>query len=365
MDIHSLLRSLSEASGVSGYEQDIRDIAAKAFGRHSDSVSTDALGNLIAVRRGACPEGTGAGGRARHTIMLAAHTDEIGLMVTALKQGFLRFTTVGGVDLRTIVGQEVTVHGRRDLPGIVATRPPHVIPREERGKPIPLAELFIDVGLAEDELTTLVRVGDLITMRREMIELAGGYVSGKALDDRVGVASLAVCLDALSTMRHSWDVVAVATSQEEVGLRGAAVSAYGLAPQIAVAVDATFGSQLGVSGEESIKMDGGPSIAKGPNMHPILFNRLVATAKDHELKHQLEFLPGRSGTDAWAIQVAREGIPTGLLSIPVRYMHTSVETVCIKDIERTGRLLATFIAGLDDDSAAQLGLGPEGEATCC
>jgi len=199
-------------------------------------------------------------------------------------------------------------------------------------------------------------VGDLITMRRDFLELAEGYVSGKAFDDRTGVASLALTLEALSATRHEWDVYAVATTQEEVGLRGAITSAYGVAPDIAIAVDVGFGMQQGVGETESIAMDSGPAIAKGPSIHPLVHERLVALAKDNELPHQVEILPGASGTDAWAIQVAREGIPTALLSIPLRYMHTSVETVCVKDVQRTARLMSLFIATLTEDFAAKLGL---------
>jgi len=351
MDTLKLLRELSQASGVSGYENEAQEVARRALVPYADALRTDALGNLIALKRGARPEGTPV-----RSILLAAHCDEIGLMVTGFEQGFLRFTRVGGVDVRTILGQEVVVHGRRPLPGIVASRPPHVMTKEEMDKPVPLDKLFIDVGLPAERVQELVRVGDVITLRREMVELAEGFVAGKAMDDRAGVAALVFCLEALSTLRHTWDVYAIATTQEEVGLRGAMVSAYSVAPDLAIAVDVTFGKQQGVSENESVELDAGPTIGKGPNFHPLLVERLLATAGEHELPHQVEIIPGRSGTDAWAIQVAREGIPTALLGIPLRYMHTTVETVCIKDIERTGRLLALCIAGLNEDFAAQLGL---------
>lgn len=356
MEIIQLLRDLSEASGVSGYEAQVREVARKAFEPHVDSLHTDALGNLIAFKRGSPAEGT-----PHRSIMLAAHVDEIGLMVTGFEEGFIRFTLVGGVDIRTILGQEVVVHGKRPLPGIIGSRPPHVLGPEEYEKPVPLEKLFIDVGLPAEQVKALVQVGDLITLRQDFLELAEGYVSGKAFDDRVGVVSLALALETLSSTRHEWDVFAVATSQEEVGLRGAITSAYGVAPDVAIAVDVGFGAQQGVSETEAIAMDGGPAIAKGPNIHPLMHERLVALAKDNELPHQVEILPGASGTDAWAIQVAREGIPTALLSIPLRYMHTSVETACIRDIQRTGRLLALFIATLDEDFALKLGLGRRGE----
>jgi endoglucanase len=198
-------------------------------------------------------------------------------------------------------------------------------------------------------------------MRRDLLGLTKGFASGKALDDRAGVVTLVGCLEALDTIRHSWDVYAVATSQEEIGLRGATVSAYGTEPDIGIAVDVGFGLQQGVKEEEAISMDEGGAIGIGPNFHPLMSDRLIETAKKYEVKHQTEIIAGRSGTDAWAIQVAREGIPTGLISIPLRYMHTSVETVCLKDIDRIARLMALFISELDQDFAEALGLAKEGE----
>lgn len=348
-NVSSLLKELSEATGISGYEDQVRAIVRRAFQPYADEIREDALGNVIALRRGARPAGEPAYG-----IMLAAHTDEIGLMISAYEGAFLRFERVGGVDLRTIVGQEVVVHGRQPLVGIIASRPPHVQTPAEREKPYALQDLFIDTGLGEARLRELVRIGDLATMNRRYVELAEGYASGKAFDDRAGVASLALCLEMLSGMRHEWDVYAVATSQEEIGLRGATVSAYSVAPTAAIAVDVGFGAQQGVSEQESIAMDGGPAIAIGPNIHPLMQERLVEVAKAHELKYQTEVAAGATGTDAWAIQVAREGIPTALLSIPLRYMHTSVETVCLRDIERTARLMALTIAGLDRAFAERL-----------
>ncbi len=348
MQIAPLLKKLSEARGVSGYEAEVREIVAEEFGRYADEVQTDKLGNVVALKRG-------EGEEPRRRIMLAGHMDEIGLMVTKLEKGFLRFTSVGGFDERTLLGQEVTVHGQKDLPGIIGSRPPHVLPQEERRKTIAMDKLFIDVGVGKEELERLVRVGDLVTLRRELTQLQGDLVAGKALDDRTAVAAILVCLERLASIRHAWDVYAVATVQEEVGLRGAITSAYGLAPDAAIAIDATFGDQPGVSEAETIKMGKGPAIAFGPNVHPRLYETLVEVAKELEIPYQVESIPGGSGTDAWAIQVTREGIPTALLSIPVRHMHTSVETVSLKDVERTGRLIAGFIAGLDEGFMERMG----------
>jgi len=286
--------------------------------------------------------------------------DEIGLMVTGYDGMFLRVTTVGGVDLRTVLGQQVVVHAReQDYPGIIATHPPHVLSAADRKKAVPLEQIFVDVGLTEDELKDAVRVGDLVTMRRDTVELGGGYVSGKAFDDRASVVSVAHCLELLSTMQHTWDVYAVATTQEEVGLRGATVSTYGINPDLTIAIDVTFGAQQGVSPRQTSDMDGGPAIGLGPNVHPLMHKAMIDAASRIELKHQIEAIPGGSGTDGWATQVARSGIPTMVLSIPLRYMHTTVETACMRDIERTGRLMAQFIAGLDASFMAEFGLEPK------
>ena len=351
MDIKALLRELSEASGVSGYEKPVRALARQAFEPWADEIKEDVLGNVIALKRGEAVEGG-----QRYKVMLAGHLDEIGLIVTQSEGAFLRFAPVGGIDRRTLLGQEVIVHGREDLPGIIATRPPHVLPPEARSKPVEWDQLFIDVGLDAAGLDRLVRVGDLISMRRSTGELEGGRLTGKAFDDRAAVVALAHCLELLAGFRHRWDVYAVATAQEETGLKGAATSAYGIVPDVAIAVDVGFGDMPGVPERDSIKMDGGPSIAIGANIHPLVYERLVEAAKDHEIPYQIEPLPGRSGTDAWAIQVARQGIPTGLLSIPLRYMHTTVETIVENDIARTGRLLTHFIAALDAGFADQLGV---------
>ncbi len=366
MQTAEFLKRLTEASGVAGMEsQEVAGIVADAFAGMSDEVHRDAMGNVIAIKRGSgLPNGE------HPRIMLAGHMDEIGLIVTKLDGGFLRFGTVGGFDVRALLGQEVTVHGRRSLRGIVGCRPPHVLSAAEYEKVVPLQDMFIDVGLEPEALAEAVAVGDVVTMLRRQTALGGNYQAGKAMDDRAAVAAIALCLEMLAKRRHSWDVYAVATVQEELGLRGATTSAYGVGPQLAVAIDVTFGCQPGLPEGESVSMGGGPPIGVGANFHPRVAERLIETAKANEIPYQIEPMPSRSGTDAWAIQVAREGVPTALLSIPLRYMHTSVETVNTQDIERTGRLLAEFITGLDEAFAQEIKvqvhrLGEQGGATCC
>ena len=342
METSKLLKQLTEAQGPSGYETEIGEIVQERFGQYADETRTDALGNVIALKRGDGP-------KPRPTVMLAGHMDEIALMVKKLEKGFLHLAQVGGFDPRVLLAQQVVVHGRRDLPGVIVSVPPHFTEPAERDKTVPLDKLYVDVGLPPEQVNELVRVGDLITIHRPFTELSGGWASSKAMDNRTSVAAIAICLEELTRLKHSWDVYAVATAQEEVGTRGAMTSAYGLAPTIGIAIDVTFGHQPGLSEADTVEMGKGPAIDFGPNIHPRIFEGLVEAAKSVEMPYQIEPDPGPTGTDARSIQISREGIPTGLLGIPLRYMHTAIETVALKDVERTGRLLAAFIARLDDE----------------
>ena len=342
MDLSALLKRLSEAHGISAYEAPVREIVREEFAKHSHEVRVTKMGSVVGVRHG-------SGAAPRRKVMLSAHMDEIGLMVTGIEKGFLRITKVAGSDARVMLGQEVVVHGQRELPGVVGSRPPHVLPPDERDRVLPFDQLFVDVGLPETQVKRLVRVGDLISIRRAAFELKGGLFCGKALDDRAAVAAVAVCLETLAASQHKWDVLGVASVQEETTFLGAATSAHGLQPDVAIAIDVTFGEQNGVSDTRTVGMGKGPAISIGPNFHPELVKALVDTASKLEMPYQMEPTPGASGTDAWPIQVARDGIPTALLSIPLRYMHTPVETVSLRDIERTGKLMAAFIAHLDEE----------------
>ncbi|HET91066.1 MAG TPA: M42 family peptidase [Chloroflexi bacterium] len=347
METIPLLKQLSEADGISGSEGPVRDLVRQTWQPFVDDLQEDKLGSLIALKRGTGPE-------PRPKLVLAAHMDEIGLMVTGIEQGFLRITRVGGTDRRVLLGLEVIVHGQRDLPGVVATRPPHVLPAPERKKSVSWDRLFVDVGLPAEEVERLVAVGDLISIRREMVELQNRRVAGKAMDDRSCVAAVTLALEQLTRVNHLWDVFAVATVQEETGLKGAITSTYGLAPDLAIALDVTFGKHPGVPDGESFPLGEGPTIGLGPNFHPKFVDRLKKVAQAHEIPYHLELCPGPSGTDAWAIQVSREGVPTALLGIPLRYMHQPVETLAVQDVERAGRLLAAFVAELESDFLSQL-----------
>ena len=337
-----LLKTFTEAPGPSGRENVVRDSIAARWTPLADEIRVDAMGSLIALQRGDGPE-------PRPALMAAAHMDEIGLIVTGIEGGFLRAHALGGIDRRVLLGLDVLVHGRRDLPGIIGSRPPHVLTAAEREKIIAWEEVYVDTGLPEDELTSLVSIGDHITFDRELVKLKNDRVAGKALDNRASVVAVTLALQALRARTHAWDFYAVATVQEEVGVKGAITSAYGLAPEIAIALDVTFAAQHDDESPGTFALGKGPTVAGGPNFHPQVVERLQAAAKAEEIPYQLEPMPGGSGTDAWGIQVAREGIPTGLIEIPLRYMHQPVETAALPDIERAGRLLASFVARLEAD----------------
>jgi tetrahedral aminopeptidase len=351
METASLVRELTEARGLSGYEAEVRETITKRFSPFAHDVRTDALGNCIALHRGT--GGPGPDGK-RPSLMLAGHMDEIGLMVTGIEKGFLRVTEIGGFAPRVLPGQEVVVHGRRELSGVVVSVPPHFTDPAAQEKTVPLDKLFVDVGLPVPEVEGLVRVGDLITQRPRWSALAGGYAACKSMDDRLAVAAMALCLEEVSRRSHEWDLYAVATVQEEETMAGARTGAFGIQPTAAVAIDVTFGAQPGLSATETAKLDGGPVIALGPNFHPRMHERLVEAARGIELPYQVEVSPGPSGTDAWGIQVSHSGVPCGLVSIPLRYMHTPIETVCLRDVERTARLLAELVCRLPVSFAGTL-----------
>lgn len=343
MDIKQVFRTLSEASGVSGYEEAIGQSIQEAC-PWADDLKVDKLGNVIMLKKG---QGSGP----KPKIMLAAHMDEIGLIITKIeKNGFLRFSTIGGFDQRVLLAQEVIVHSKESLTGIIGAKPPHVQGPGEQNKAVLLEDLFIDLGFdSKEQAEKVVRVGDLATIKKEVAELQGGFMAGKAFDDRAGVAAIFECFKLLATISHTADVYGVATVQEEVGLRGAVTSTYGIVPDLGIAIDVGFGDQPGLPESDTIKLGQGPGIALGPHVHPKVHERMVETAKEWNIKYSLDPSPSPGGTDAYAIQVARAGVATILLSIPLRYMHTPIETLNYEDVKLTGRLMAMFIAGLDNE----------------
>lgn len=332
------IRLLTGTPGVSGYEHGLLPVLEETFKLYADDIYTDYMGSFYAIKKGQV---------GNQTVMLAAHSDEIGLIVTHIdKGGFLHFSTVGGIDERTLLYQEVTVHGLEDIPGIVSFLPDH---SSDKKKSIKFVNMAIDTGHSFEKITKLVNPGDIISINRKPLNLLNQTIAGKALDDRAGIAVMRICLVELSRIKHKHNVAAISTVQEEVGLRGAITSTDRLIPNIAVVIDVTHAQTIDAKNQVSIHLGKGPAISLGPNIHPALHSLLTTSAQENNIPYQTQPISGPSGTDARVIQLSSSGIPTGLLAIPIRYMHTSVETASLKDIVNCGKLLARFIADLPDD----------------
>jgi endoglucanase len=332
------LERLSVSSGVTGFEgSEIAGIVTEAFKEYCDEVFTDALGNVVGHKKSA----------GKYKVLFAAHMDEIGLMVSGYeKGGFLRFTTIGGYDQRSLVSQEVFVHGKEDIYGVIGVKPPHITTPEEARKAHKIEDMAIDTGLDDEKLKSLVRIGDVITIKRDVVKLLNDVIAGKALDDRAGIAAMYECMKTLKNTDCDIDVYYAATVQEEIGCKGAGPLCYALEPDIAIALDVGHAKTPDVRENQAVGWDKGPTISCGINIHPKVFKTLVKTAKDHFIDHQVIAEPGRSGTDAVTMQVARYGTCSGVISIPLKYMHTSVETIRMKDVTLTGMLLSSYILDL-------------------
>lgn len=342
-DILPFLKSLLSVSGLSGFEGPVARLIEEKWRPLVDETSLSRVGSLHGLKRG-------SGKEPRPSIMIATHMDAIGLQVSLIQDGFLHISNIGGVDIRVLPGAEVIVYASgsaEELPAVIAMPSPRLLPESEHDKAVAMKYLLVDTGLTQREVERKVRVGDLVSFANEPVELAGGILSGHSVDNRASVAALTVCLEELQSKTHVWDVWAVATVQEETSYLGGYTSAFQIRPQIAIAVDGTFGKGPGANGWEAHPMGKGVGLCIGANMHPFLHTKLKEVAERTEIPWFLDISPTASGTDAFPMQTTLEGIPTALVGFPIRYMHMPVEAVSVKDIQRVGRLLAEFIASLD------------------
>jgi tetrahedral aminopeptidase len=345
-DILSFLKQLIQLPGLSGQEAPVRMIIEDKWRPLVDELHTSKLGSLHALRRATIPR---PALESRPSILLAAHMDGIGLMVRGSADGFLRLVSIGGLDPRVLPGQRVIVHAQKDLPGVIVQPPAFLLPPGTGAGVVNIEHLLVDTGLPAGEIEKLVRVGDLVSFAQEPIAFGDEHLVGHTLDNRASVAAVTTCLSLLKGRQTDWDVWAVATVQEEVSLAGAITSTYALRPSLAVAIDVTFASGPGSPESKTYPLGKGITLGWGPNIHPGLFKECKKLADELEIPYKLEPLPGHSGTDAIGMQVAAEGVPTMVISIPLRYMHTPVEMVAMKDIDRAGRLLVELITRLELD----------------
>ncbi len=346
-DLIPFLKDLLRAPGLSGYESGVRPIIENAWRPLADEIYLSRLGSLHALKRGSGPD-------PRPSLLLAAHMDAIGLMVTGLVDGWLRLGPIGGLDARVLPGQLVTVHGRQDLPGVIVQPPTTLLPNDVADEAVPLEYLLVDVGLLPRQVETLVRVGDLVSFAQPPIDLGSELLAGHSLDNRASVAAVTTCLELLQSHPPYWDVWAAATAQEEETLGGAFTSTYQLRPSLAIAIDVTFAEGPGAKDHRTFPLGKGVTLGWGPNIHPGLHRAVKKLAERLEIPFAIETMPRHSGTDAYALQIVAEGVPTMVIGIPLRYMHTPVEMVSLKDVRRAGRLLAEFAASLDETFMDQL-----------
>jgi tetrahedral aminopeptidase len=343
-EIPLFLKSLISVSGLSGYEAPVADLIKERWRPLVNEISLSRVGSIHGLKRG-------TGKSPRPSLMVATHMDAIGMQVSQLVDGFLHIAPVGGIDVRVLPGAEVTVHASKsdeELPGIVVLPPARFLP-ESAGDKILIEHLLVDTGLLPREVTKKVCIGDLVSFANPPLELAGDVLSGHTVDNRASIAALTICLEELQNKPHVWDLWAVATVQEETTYLGAYTSAFALRPQMAIVVDGTFAKGPGANGWQTFAMGKGVGLCIGPNMHPFLHKKLKELADRLEIPWFLDVSLGDSGTDAFAVQVTAEGIPAALVEFPIRYMHTPVESVSLKDIQRVGRLLAEFVTSLEED----------------
>jgi putative aminopeptidase FrvX len=352
VDISQHLADLSRLSSIAGHEHRVAQHLQSIWAPLVDQASISPQGNYIGLK-----QGSGQGRRPK--VLAAAHIDSIGFMVSELLPGgFVRFVPVGGFDRRILLAQAVEIHGKRIVPGLVGSKPPHILKPAERGKMPPWEELYIDTGLDDATLQDLVPIGSPILYRVEGAPLLGGRFTARYLDNRASVAALGVALATLQGLKHQADFYAVGTVSEEFGnLPGATQATYQVRPDVAIAVDVTFANQIGAAEDEVFPLGGGITVGVGPNCHHGLQLLIEKVCREYGVPFHREILPRSSGTDAHAMQVTAAGAISGVISIPIRNMHTPVEIVEIADIERAGRILAHVTAAITT--------GQLEEWTCC
>lgn len=338
--ISAMLEALCNAKGVSGAENEAAIIASEMLGKYMP-VSTDALGSVTGRKEGKGPH-----------ILLDAHLDQIGLIVTAVdSDGFLKFTKCGGADRRVLTAAEVTVHGKEKLFGVVTSTPPHLAKPEEASKALPFDAMAIDIALPKDKAEKLVSAGDRVTFNGVYLQLLGNRISSPSVDDRAGVAAVLRCLEILEEKGVDCNLSVMFSVQEETGGSGAKAAAFAAEADEAIAVDVSFASAPSVSAEKYASLGKGTMIGFAPSLDYAMSKKLEVIAKRESIPYQPEVMGGKTGTNCDDIQVAGKGVKTALLSVPIRNMHTACEVCDLGDIENTARLMAEYIAERSKENA--------------
>jgi putative aminopeptidase FrvX len=333
---------LLETPSPSGYERPIQDVVRAYVGDFADRLTTDLHGNVIAVKN--------PGAKLR--VMFAGHCDQIGMLISHFNDnGFLHAQTIGGWDAQQLIGQRMAIWTTKGpLPAVISRKPIHLLTDEERKQVVKLEDLWLDIGAkSKDEAKELVRIGDPVTLKLGFQEMRNGLANSPAMDNKCGLWVIIEALRRATKRDLQVAVFAVSTVAEEIGLRGAQTSAFGIDPQVGIAVDVTHATDcptIDKRQQGEVSLGGGPVIVRGPNMNPMVVERLLALAQKCEIPHQLAASGKAQPNDSNALQINRAGVATGLVSIPNRYMHSAVEMISLDDIDRAADLLAEFVISL-------------------
>lgn len=334
MELLKTLTELCAQRGVSGDEKTASEKAAQLLSEYAD-VSTDPFGNVCGT--------VGSHDDSKQTLLLEAHIDEIGMIVTYITDdGFLKISPCGGTDERVLTAQQVTVCGAENITGVVTSIPPHLQKDGESGDS---ASIYVDIGMTKAQAEKIVSLGDRVLVENTLELMRGHIVTSKALDDRSGVAAVLLALDKLKGKQTNYNISVLFAAQEETGERGAQTGAFSIAPDLAVAVDVSFAKTHFESEEDCGIMGKGAMIGVSPSLCRELSQAFIDTAQQKEIPYQIEVMNGKTGTDADKISVTRSGVKTVTLSIPLKYMHTPVEVLDLRDIDCTASLIAEFAQG--------------------
>ncbi|NLG87872.1 MAG: M42 family metallopeptidase [Clostridiaceae bacterium] len=338
MRTDTLLEQLCKINAIAGFEASASNEIKEIFGRYCDKVWVDTFYNVIGYKKGSSKNGK--------KIMITAHYDQIGLIVTGYeKNGFLRVSNLGGVDTKALLAREVTVHGKKDVFGVIGAKPPHLLSGDEMKKNVKLTDLFIDTGLPDEELKETVAVGDPVSINSQFVRMVNGCAAGRNLDNRCGVAACVLALEKLKNIEHENDVYVIATVQEEAGLIGAISSSYNIEPDIAVVIDVCHGDMPEADKASTFTLGKGVPVGVGPAFNKNVTQQLLKLADQEGIPTQLCVEAGDPGTEAWAIQVSGMGIAVVEVCIPLRYMHTGAELVNLEDVDTAAALVSKFAAG--------------------
>lgn len=341
MDLIKTIFTLSEAVGPTGRESEATKAAAELLRPYVDSVTADVSGNLIGIRT--------AAKRGAKCILLDAHLDEVCLYVTDHHKGFLKFEGVG-IDPRILPGLEVKICTEPPVYGVVNCLPPHILTAEEREKAFEPDKLRIDCGLTQEEAVKKIPVGTPVVYATKPFLMGEKTVCGKSLDDRACFATLIRTMEILKDEALPVDVCVLGSVQEEYTGAGAAAGAYNMLPDRAIAVDVTFADTPDSDKKETFALGKGPTVGVGPRLNRKMYQDLLATAKENDIPVSKEILARDTGTNADDMQISRKGVAVATVSLPLRYMHTPIETVHLDDIEHTAQLLAAYILTLKEDA---------------